>query len=723
MNSSSTLIVPPSTLKRVVKELDDLSKNPLVGASICMPNHNEPLTLRSNLLIMDGPFQDMIVHMIFHIPQDYPITPPTINLAPGLNFGQKYHGRLFDDSINGVQICSNLFKRSGWTTAYSLRSVLLQLQVLFADLDDYEPETLTEAAIAELRKHVSEFKTTIVLSDKKVATHSSESPYPALPSFTVGKKTSASKTDDDEVRKNAERWLSCARSKSNFFDKSRPVLGYPIDIRSDEFGSIRASPVVEMISYDAFIKQVSENPEKQDDYENVRFKSTFGDSYNFWMPVYINEEHWKAAYKQTRFALNVARKGFENSGNSGFKPLVALKVLTGFLSKIASQILQSKSEQTKAAIQAFSHFYHLLVRFIVEFPELQEDIDEMVDTARTISESRSKQDISDIGEFFIKLSLSKFGLQNGSLNLAMLEEYLARQVSWVLKADPKFLQQEWSLSSFVKAFIGHSRNSYQSLAVLIETLKVVMTCNSVFNSDNGHSVLPAKTLETHLKKVSWIKQTVAANGNWEALISSFGLDASIRREEDMAKVIQRAFEIAAKQRYTSNTIIPSFQNQRKKYEAIPFNPNFSFNRSTVINVTDSNTNSNTNKSTTKVTAIMSTATWADKKIELKGFEAHSTIQGIFRVKKETEDKAPGSNNSKSGLNKNSGKYNEESKDNKVAKATKIRKSDTDHSTAENSVNLGYETSNKNDEYFFNFGKVSNNLTSEGKGVPKTTKVK
>ena len=567
-----------------------------------------------------------------------------------------------------------------------------------------------------------------------------------VPSSTLKKSvlkeaTASDSLSFDEVRKSAEEQLYCALSGTSFFDKSEPILGYPLDIRSDQFGNYWATPVVQMISYDAFIKQISENPEKKKDFENVRFRSSFGDSYNFWIPVYINEEHWKAASKQTRFSIMVARTGFSSSNLDGFKPKMAVKVLTGILNKIASQILQDKPEQSRAAIQAFSHFYHLLKRFLIKYPKLQEDIDELVESAKATEESRSKQAIGDMGEFFIKLSLSEYGLQNTSLNLMLFEEYLARQVGWLLKADPKFLQQEWSLLSFVKAFIGQSRMSHQTLAVLLETLKLVIA-----NLHNDFSVLPTQTIEAHLKKVSSIRQKVAVNGNWEALLSYLGLDSLIQKEEDMAKVIQKAFEISAKQSYNLHTMIPSFQNARKKYEAIPFNPNFTFKQVSSLNAVNGSTKDpSTNKQqttttsttvTTKTSAIMSTATWEEKKTDLKGFESSSTIVGILPTKKPTyysNNNNGQSSNANRGPNKKSGPSKYEKvvyyvkKDGK-SEAAQINKSDTDsNSTAENSMIQDFESLGRgfkqqkkekmssNDKLFFNFGKTTKKLNSEGKG--------
>jgi ubiquitin-protein ligase len=219
-----------------------------------MPNQNDPLTLRANLFILDGPYKDLLIHLVIHIPSDYPMTGPAANIAPGLKFGHKYHEHLFDDLENGNQICSDLLTnmrgmydssrnlKSGWMPAYTLSSVLLQLQVFFADTDLPKHLLPKEEDIEALRQHVRSFKTTIELSDGQTITHSFDSPYPAIPSLKGNSEESKEQiskkidSDEKEVRRNAEEWLYCAISKCTFFDERQPILEYPLHIRQNRFG-------------------------------------------------------------------------------------------------------------------------------------------------------------------------------------------------------------------------------------------------------------------------------------------------------------------------------------------------------------------------------------------------------------------------------------------------------------------------------------------------------
>lgn len=110
-----------------------------------MPNSADPLTLHTNVLIMDGVYKNLLGHLIVHLSADYPLTGPAVNVAPGLNFGHKYHEYIDDSLSQGSQICidmltnmrfmynGSLHDSCGWTLAYTLSTVLMQPQVFFVD--------------------------------------------------------------------------------------------------------------------------------------------------------------------------------------------------------------------------------------------------------------------------------------------------------------------------------------------------------------------------------------------------------------------------------------------------------------------------------------------------------------------------------------------------------------------------------------------------------------
>lgn len=48
-------------------------------------------------MINDGPYRGIMIHLVLHIPDDYPLTGPDGNIAPGLEFNSPYHAHIHND--------------------------------------------------------------------------------------------------------------------------------------------------------------------------------------------------------------------------------------------------------------------------------------------------------------------------------------------------------------------------------------------------------------------------------------------------------------------------------------------------------------------------------------------------------------------------------------------------------------------------------------------------
>ena len=560
--------ISPTTLKRIHRDLKEINENPLLGVSVCMPNEDDPLTLHGNIYIMDGPYRDMLIHIIIHLPPDYPLTGPAANIAPGLKFERKFHEHLLGDPEYGSHICTDLLtnvrymyeggktQKSGWTSSYTLSTVLIQLQVFFADPD--LPFLPSKEDIEALRKHVKDFKMTISLSGGKTIVHSSENPFPPvsleLPQkneIIPNKDMEEEETKEPDVRKESEQWLKCAISKVTIFDEEKPILGYPLDIRKDRFGKYWPTPIPEMISYESYAQNIAKNPIVTDNFEELQFKSSFGEPYNFWIPVYINEEHYQRGCQHILNAIATVCKGFNGLNESKFRPSMVLQVLPTILNKMIVKILKDELHQSVAAIQAYTHFYRLMMRLLEEFPELKSVIDGSVESMKRGEVQRNKENLGDMGEFLIKLALSKYGLKDPEINECLIEEYLARNVFWILKAEPGFANRNHTSKSFVEGCVNHSKVSHQLYVVAVETANLMTSDLSLTRIDMRNGLLPKAQMDEYLTKIDWIRKNVAVDGNWQILCQSFNLDKKFTSENDMANLLIKAFEISARQRYTA----------------------------------------------------------------------------------------------------------------------------------------------------------------------------
>jgi len=148
--------VPARTVKRLLRDMQEIESNPLPSVA-ALPLPHDILTWHVNLRPKDGPFENSIFHFRLHFPEDYPANPPEVEM---LSTGMPGHPNVFG-SAGHVYICLSMLKShtatvkyDGWTSAYSVMSLLLQLQsFLFADThieQDYgETAWHTERAYGE----------------------------------------------------------------------------------------------------------------------------------------------------------------------------------------------------------------------------------------------------------------------------------------------------------------------------------------------------------------------------------------------------------------------------------------------------------------------------------------------------------------------------------------------------------------------------------------------
>ena len=89
--------------------------------------------------------------------------------------------------------------------------------------------------------------------------------------------------------------------KLNYIDDPDILLGYPI-IQNKSFGKkekMELYPIPELLTYDGYVAQIGKQDDKLDFYFDIKFKSANNQFYNYWIPIYIDENH----YKKNRTAI------------------------------------------------------------------------------------------------------------------------------------------------------------------------------------------------------------------------------------------------------------------------------------------------------------------------------------------------------------------------------------------------------------------------------------
>lgn len=553
--------ISASTLKRIYKDIEELKRKPQPGISLCMPNSKNPLTLHANIVIMQGIYKDLLLHLIIHLPPNYPLMAPAANIARGLNFGPKHHHHVYDNAENGNDICLDLltnlrfmydgsrFDQSGWTSSYTLLALLIQLQVFFSD-PDFGGVRPNKDDVKDLFKHAKDFRLNIELDDGQIVEHNYQKPYPPF-------EYAEEKIEEDEIcttkdsiqkekqMKDAEDILLCSISKCSLFDESKPILGYPLDIKRDRHNKFWTTPINEFISYETFLA-LTNNESEREETKARGFKSSFGDLFNFWIPIYINETHWNRSFDKVQAAIATI-----STGKTGceFKPYMICHALPAILHTIVVKMARGDLCRASVALQAYCYFYRLAIKLLDEYPSLREKLNREIESAINNEFSRGRLKQSNMGEFLIKLALSDYGVTNIFINALVLEEYLARQVGQVVIHDKRLTQRQ-SCSNFAKRFLSAATDQVKILAIAFETARLMSEEISIEELDNNYGLLPRSISDGFSEKLHHINKRLTDSYDWKVLPDCLRLHEQFKSEEDMVQILDTAFDVSFRQGYT-----------------------------------------------------------------------------------------------------------------------------------------------------------------------------
>ena len=117
-------------LRRIQKELIDISKDPLANCSAGPVNNADPFHWQATLMgPEESPFAGGVFFLDIQFPVDYPFKPPKIQFVTKI-----YHPNI---NQNG-SICVD-FLKDNWSPALTIPKVLLSLSSLLVDANPDDP--------------------------------------------------------------------------------------------------------------------------------------------------------------------------------------------------------------------------------------------------------------------------------------------------------------------------------------------------------------------------------------------------------------------------------------------------------------------------------------------------------------------------------------------------------------------------------------------------------
>ena len=125
--------------------------------------------------------------------------------------------------------------------------------------------------------------------------------------------------------------------KLNYIEDPDILLGYPIiqKITGKGFKTrIELYPIPELLTYDGYIAQIGKNDEKLDFYFNVSIKSANNEFYNYWVPIYIDKNHFEKNKEAILNSFSIIKFGAMGLKEYDFKTDYIFEILPIILNKI-----------------------------------------------------------------------------------------------------------------------------------------------------------------------------------------------------------------------------------------------------------------------------------------------------------------------------------------------------------------------------------------------------
>ena len=449
-------------IKRINKDMKEITKSPIEGIGIVSLS-NDPMKYIVNIKLMEGPYKNYCVQLLLTFPDNYPTVPPKILIYPDQAIDGQYHHHIFMDSSqdeNGhhfKKFCFDLLENdfmstkdenTGWNPSYTISSLLLQVQNFLCepDMHGHIPDQHKIDQLMDSMNHYQRsFKIENDNGEEEIVTHTWNKPYPEM--FKKEKEESSKiknekEKDKDDLRiQQIKENLTCFMLKLNYIDDPDILLGYPIIQSKAQYGKdkIELYPIPELLTYDGFVAQIGKQDIKLDYYFDIKFKAANNQFYNYWVPIYIDENHYKKNKTAILNSFSIIKYGALGIKEYDFKPTHIFEVLPIILNKMIIGIFNGKTTISSSFIRCYFQFVLLFKKLCLEYEDdYCKYVNHILNLVKKNNYDVSKEIIPDIGNFLMLLFFSNRDTHSENMKkmwYALFEETSIRKPYWIFHGD------------------------------------------------------------------------------------------------------------------------------------------------------------------------------------------------------------------------------------------------------------------------------------------------
>jgi ubiquitin-protein ligase len=431
-------------LKRIQRDLNEMECEPVGGIGIAKVSSDDDFLYVVNIKIMDGIYEGIIVQMEMTIPETFPVNAPKMLIYPGQSFGQEFHHHIYEGPKGYKKFCVDILgdavmdsnaQKSGWSPAYTFRTLFMQIQNFLADPDGRKT---SNEQIEKMKEQMKSYTRNFTNDKGEIILHTHDSPYPSLGEFQAEKKLQDDSIEELKLNR-LKNNLTCFLVKTDYISDNKMIMGYPLMLQKTKGGILEINPIPELLSYEGYITELQANPNKLSNFQYHNFKTASGEYYNYWLPIYLNEEHYQTNKTLIFNSISVCKFGLEGKAEYDFQPLIVLEIIPALLNKMIIFLLQGMTHLSLSAMRAYCHYIMLLVRLIEDFPELKKYIQIKIECGM---ENLSKQHVPDIGNLIVLMLFSQLEKEISYEKVfPILEEFFTRQVFWNFEHRTKNIRE------------------------------------------------------------------------------------------------------------------------------------------------------------------------------------------------------------------------------------------------------------------------------------------
>ena len=161
--------------------------------------------------------------------------------------------------------------------------------------------------------------------------------------------------------------------------------------------------------------------------------------YNYWVPIYIDEKHYKKNKDAILNSFSIIKYGAEGLKKYDFKPEYIFEVLPIILNKMIIGIFNGKSTISSAFIRCYFHYVLLFKKLCLEFEDdYRKYVNHILNLVRKNNYEVNKQIMPDIGNFLMLLFFSNRDTHTEKMKkmwYAIFEESSCRRQNWIFHGN------------------------------------------------------------------------------------------------------------------------------------------------------------------------------------------------------------------------------------------------------------------------------------------------